>query len=122
MAVADLDNTEARTIWAFLFSGDDVFKSMSDLSGGERRRLGLIKLLLSKANFLILDEPTNHLDLDSIEIMENALAGYPGTMLIVSHDRSFLDAVVDRYVAIVAGRLGSFASYQDYVDYRNNER
>lgn len=73
MEAADLDNTEARTILGrFLFSGDDVFKSMSDLSGGERRRLGLIKLMLSKANFLILDEPTNHLDLDSIEVMEPA--------------------------------------------------
>jgi ATPase components of ABC transporters with duplicated ATPase domains len=118
METADLDNTEARTILGrFLFSGDDVFKSMSDLSGGERRRLGLIKLMLSKANFLILDEPTNHLDLDSIEVMEDALAGYNGTVLIVSHDRSFLQAVVDRYVALIDNRLQSFTSYQEYVEF-----
>jgi ATP-binding cassette, subfamily F, member 3 len=118
MEVTDLDNTEVRTILGrFLFSGDDVFKLMADLSGGERRRLGLIKLMLSKANFLILDEPTNHLDLDSIEIMEHALADYSGTVLIVSHDRSFLHGVVDRYVAIVNNCLHSFLSYQDYVEF-----
>ena len=118
MEAADLDNTEARTILGrFLFSGDDVFKSMTDLSGGERRRLGLIKLMLSKANFLILDEPTNHLDLDSIEVMEQALASYSGTVLIVSHDRSFLNAVVDRYVALVNNGLESFQTYQDYVEF-----
>ncbi len=118
MEAADLDNTEARTILGrFLFSGDDVFKSMTDLSGGERRRLGLIKLMLSKANLLILDEPTNHLDLDSIEIMEEALASYSGTVLIVSHDRSFLNAVVDRYVALVNNTLEFFQTYQDYVEF-----
>lgn len=118
MEAADLDNTEARTILGrFLFSGDDVFKSMSDLSGGERRRLGLIKLMLSKANFLILDEPTNHLDLDSIEVMEEALASYNGTVLIVSHDRSFLNAVVDRYAALVNNTLEFFQTYQDYVEF-----
>ncbi len=118
MEAADLDNTEARTILGrFLFSGDDVFKSMTDLSGGERRRLGLIKLMLSKANFLILDEPTNHLDLDSIEVMEEALASYSGTVLIVSHDRSFLNAVVDRYVALVNNTLEFFQTYQDYVEF-----
>ncbi|HBF36514.1 MAG TPA: hypothetical protein DDW50_04255, partial [Firmicutes bacterium] len=119
MEATDLDNTEARTILGrFLFSGDDVFKSMSDLSGGERRRLGLIKLMLSKANFLILDEPTNHLDLDSIEVMEDALASYSGTMLIVSHDRSFLHAVVDRYLALVDKSLQSFQTYEDYVEFK----
>ncbi|MGE5582485.1 MAG: ABC-F family ATP-binding cassette domain-containing protein [Bacillota bacterium] len=118
MEAADLDNTEARTILGrFLFRGDDVFKSVADLSGGERRRLGLIKLLLSKSNFLILDEPTNHLDLDSIEVMERALADYAGTLLIVSHDRSFLNEVVDRYLAIIGGTLQSFPSYQAYWEY-----
>ncbi len=118
MEAADLDNTEARTILGrFLFSGDDVFKSMTELSGGERRRLGLIKLMLSKANFLILDEPSNHLDLDSIEVMEEALASYSGTVLIVSHDRSFLNAVVDRYVALVNNTLEFFQTYQDYVEF-----
>jgi ATP-binding cassette subfamily F protein 3 len=118
MEAADLNNTEARTILGrFLFSGDDVFKSMADLSGGERRRLGLVKLMLSKANFLILDEPTNHLDLDSIEIIEKALLDYSGTVLIVSHDRSFLYGVVDRYVALVNNSLLSFSSYQDYLEF-----
>jgi ATP-binding cassette subfamily F protein 3 len=118
MEAADLDNTEARTILGrFLFSGDDVFKSMADLSGGERRRLGLVKLMLSKANFLILDEPTNHLDLDSIEIIEKALLDYSGTVLIVSHDRSFLYGVVERYVALVNNSLLSFSSYQDYLEF-----
>ncbi|HBE78490.1 MAG TPA: hypothetical protein DDW65_12050, partial [Firmicutes bacterium] len=118
MDAADLDNTEARTILGrFLFSGDDVFKSMTDLSGGERRRLGLIKLMLSKANFLILDEPTNHLDLDSIEVMEEALSEYSGTLFIVSHDRSFLNGVVDRCVAIIGQTLMPFASYQEYAEW-----
>ncbi len=118
MDAADLDNTEARTILGrFLFSGDDVFKLVSDLSGGERRRLGLIKLMLSKANFLILDEPTNHLDLDSIEVMEQALSEYNGTILVISHDRSFLNTVVDRFVAIIGGKLLSFPTYLDYQEY-----
>ncbi|HOJ77838.1 MAG TPA: ABC-F family ATP-binding cassette domain-containing protein [Bacillota bacterium] len=114
----DLDNTEARTILGhFLFSGEDVFKQVKDLSGGERRRLGLIKLMLSPANFLILDEPTNHLDLDSIEVIEEALAGYDGTIMVVSHDRYFLERVVDRYIAIIDGELFHFESYNDYHNY-----
>ncbi len=117
MDMADLDNTEARTILGrFLFSGDDVFKNVSDLSGGERRRLNLIKLMLSKANLLILDEPTNHLDLESIEAVEKALSEYDGTILVVSHDRYFLNKVVNRYLAIINGGLTTFASYQDYLN------
>jgi ATP-binding cassette subfamily F protein 3 len=120
MDAADLDNTDARTILArFLFQGEDVFKSVSDLSGGERRRLGLIKLMLSKANFLILDEPTNHLDLDSIEVVERALSEYSGTVLVVSHDRYFLNQVVDRFLAIDRGRLESFESYDDYLKHQS---
>lgn len=120
MSAADLDNTEARTLLGrFLFRGDDVFKEMVDLSGGERRRLGLIKLMLSKANFLILDEPTNHLDLDSIEVVEQALTQYPGTVLIVSHDRYFLNKLANRYIALENGRFYSFTSYQDYLDWRS---
>ncbi len=116
MAMADLDNTEARTILArFLFQGDDVFKAVADLSGGERRRLGLIRLMLSKVNFLILDEPTNHLDLQSIEVFEQALADYPGTVLLVSHDRYFLNRVASRFLLIEDGSLLLFDSYEDYL-------
>ena len=117
MGMADLDNTEARTILGrFLFSGDDVFKDISDLSGGERRRLNLIRLMLSKANLLILDEPTNHLDLESIEAVEKALIDYDGTLLVISHDRYFLNKVVNRYFAVFNGGLTQFPSYQDYLD------
>lgn len=117
MGMADLDNTEARTILGrFLFSGDDVFKNVSDLSGGEKRRLNLIKLMLSKANLLILDEPTNHLDLESIEAVEKALIDYDGTLIVISHDRYFLNKVVNRYFAILNEGLVQFLSYQDYLN------
>jgi ATP-binding cassette subfamily F protein 3 len=116
MDMADLDNTEARTILGrFLFSGDDVFKNVADLSGGERRRLNLIKLMLSKSNLLILDEPTNHLDLESIEAIEKALVDFDGTILVVSHDRYFLNKVVGRYLAVLDENLTPFDSYQDYL-------
>ncbi|HEX3048159.1 MAG TPA: ABC-F family ATP-binding cassette domain-containing protein, partial [Bacillota bacterium] len=119
MEMADLDNTQARTILGrFLFSGDDVFKAVADLSGGERRRLGLIKLMLSGANFLILDEPTNHLDLDSIEAVEDALNDYEGTIFIVSHDRYFLNQIVERYLVLEQESLRSFETYQDYETWR----
>ena len=119
MASADLDNTEARTLLGrFLFQGDAVFKQVSDLSGGERRRLGLLKLMLSKANLLILDEPTNHLDLGAIEVLEQALADYEGTVLVVSHDRYFLNRVTTRYLAIAAQQTNSFTTYQAYLDWR----
>jgi ATP-binding cassette subfamily F protein 3 len=119
MAAADLDNTEARTILGrFLFSGDSVFKKVTALSGGERRRLGLIKLMLSRANFLIMDEPTNHLDLQSIEIMEAALREYPGTLMVVSHDRYFLNEIADRYLALSQGSIYEFASYREYLEWR----
>ncbi len=117
MEMADLDNTEARTILGrFLFSGDDVFKNVADLSGGERRRLNLIKLMLSRANLLILDEPTNHLDLESIEAIEKALIEFDGTILVVSHDRYFLNKVVNRYLAVIDEELKPFGSYQDYLN------
>jgi ATP-binding cassette subfamily F protein 3 len=121
MAAADLDNTEARTILGlFLFSGDSVFKKVADLSGGERRRLGLIKLMLSKANLLIMDEPTNHLDLQSIETIEGALREYQGTLLVVSHDRYFLNEIANRYLAIVDGCIYEFATYQEYLEWRHH--
>jgi ATP-binding cassette subfamily F protein 3 len=118
MAAADLDNTEARTLLGrFLFSGDDVFKPMAALSGGERRRLGLLKLMLSPANFLIMDEPTNHLDLQSIEVIEAALTAYEGTILVVSHDRYFLNKIVRRYLALIDGQIHEFGSYLEYLDF-----
>ncbi len=120
MAMGDLDNTQARTILGqFLFSGDDVFKNVTDLSGGERRRLGIIRLMLSKSNLLILDEPTNHLDLASIEVVEQALRDFKGTVLMVSHDRYFLSQTVDRYLALINGAIRSFSSYQEYLAARN---
>jgi ATP-binding cassette subfamily F protein 3 len=100
----------------FLFSGDDVFKNISDLSGGEKRRLNLIKLMLSNANLLILDEPTNHLDLESIEAVENGLIDYNGTLIVISHDRYFLNKVVNRYYAALNEELIPFSSYQEYLD------
>lgn len=122
MELGDLDNTEARTILGrFLFSGDDVFKNVSDLSGGEKRRLNLIKLMLSKANLLILDEPTNHLDLESIEAIEEGLIDYDGTLIVISHDRYFLNKVVNRYFAVLNGGLVPFPSYQDYLDLSKNQ-
>jgi ATP-binding cassette subfamily F protein 3 len=117
LEVADLDNTEARTLLGhFLFRGDDVFKPVGDLSGGERRRLGLLKLMLSKTNFLILDEPTNHLDLESIEVIEEALRNFKGTVLMVSHDRYFLNQIVNRYLVLENGQLILVPAYQDYLD------
>src|SRR3989440_3928652 len=86
--------------WRFLFSGEDAEKPLDGLSGGERRRLSLAILVASDANVLILDEPTNHLDLESREALEDALRAFPGSLLLVSHDRALLDAVGSRTVAI----------------------
>lgn len=92
-----LDNTTIRSALAlFLFKGEDVFKEISTLSGGERARVSLVKLMLSKANFLLLDEPTNHLDIASKEALESALSDYKGTLLIISHDRYFINKLADK--------------------------
>ncbi len=111
------DNLAARNHLAlFQFKGDDVFKRVEDLSGGERRRLALAKLVLDKANFLILDEPTNHLDLRSIEALENALTAYEGTLLFVSHDRYFVNKVAQRLLLLSPeGHIAPFeGKYEDY--------
>lgn len=101
-----LNDVERRSLLgAFLFSGDDIYKSASVLSGGEKARLSLYKLMLEETNFLILDEPTNHLDFNTREIVERALLKYQGTLLIVSHDRHFLDALAERVLEIRDGIL-----------------
>ena len=101
-----LNDVERRSLLgAFLFSGDDIYKNAGVLSGGEKARLALYKLMLEETNFLILDEPTNHLDQNTREIVERALLKYQGTLLIVSHDRHFLDALAERVLEIRDGRL-----------------
>lgn len=106
---------EARDILgSFLFREDDVFKIVGDLSGGEKGRLAFLKLFLSNANFLILDEPTNHLDIASKNIIEEYLADFPGTILVVSHDRYFLDKVINRTMEIVDGNLHNFLGNYTY--------
>ena len=110
-----LTNTEIRNVLAaFLFTGDDVFKQISSLSGGERGRVSLAKLMLSEANFLILDEPTNHLDIASKEILENALNDYTGTVLYVSHDRYFINQTASRILDLVNHTFVNYIGNYDY--------
>ena len=110
-----LTNTEIRNLLAaFLFTGDDVFKPISALSGGERGRVSLAKLMLSQANFLILDEPTNHLDITSKEILEEALNNYEGTVLYVSHDRYFINKTATRILDLTNHKLVNYIGNYDY--------
>lgn len=116
-----LTNTEIRnTLAAFLFTGDDVFKTVKSLSGGERGRVSLAKLMLSEANFLILDEPTNHLDIISKEILEDALNAYTGTVLYVSHDRYFINKTASRILdlnqKVLTNYLGNYEYYLEKKD------
>ncbi|SCW26533.1 ATP-binding cassette, subfamily F, member 3 [Lachnospiraceae bacterium C10] len=111
----DMDNTRVRnTLAAFLFTGEDVYKQIKDLSGGERGRISLAKLMLSGANFLILDEPTNHLDMESKEILEHALRGYDGTLLYVSHDRYFVNQTAQRIIDLTSQGLCEYLGNYDY--------
>ncbi|MEE2664529.1 MAG: ABC-F family ATP-binding cassette domain-containing protein [Myxococcota bacterium] len=110
------DHARLRShLGALLFSGDDVSKPISVLSGGEKARVALAKLLLRPSNLLVLDEPTNHLDVTACEILEQALASFAGTLLFVSHDRSFINAIATRVVEVQPGRIQSFpGNYDDY--------
>lgn len=111
----NMTNTKIRNVLAaFLFTGDDVFKEIKDLSGGERGRVSLAKLMLSNANFLILDEPTNHLDITSKEILENALKNYTGTILYVSHDRYFINQTATRILDLTPTGITSYIGNYDY--------
>ena len=110
-----LTETQIRNMLAaFLFTGDDVFKEISALSGGERGRVSLAKLMLSEANFLILDEPTNHLDIPSKEILEEALNSYTGTVLYVSHDRYFINQTATRIMDLTNQSLVNYIGDYDY--------
>lgn len=122
-AYPDLTNTKIRnTLAAFLFYGEDVFRPISSLSGGEKGRVSLAKLMLSHANFLILDEPTNHLDIHSKEILESAMTSYTGTILYVSHDRYFINKTATRILEISDHGLSSYpGNYQDYLAQKEKE-
>ncbi len=121
-AYPSLDNTRIRNVLAaFLFTGDDVFKPIGELSGGERGRVSLAKLMLSNANFLILDEPTNHLDIQSKEILEDAVANYTGTVFYVSHDRYFINQTATRVLDLDHGLLNSYdGNYDDYLEKKDH--
>lgn len=121
-AYPELDNTVIRNVLAsFLFTGDDVFKRIKDLSGGERGRVSLAKLMLSDANFLILDEPTNHLDITSKEILESALNRYTGTVFYVSHDRYFINTTATRILELTGGGIHNYmGNYDDFLEKKNN--
>ena len=115
----DLKETQIRTLLGrFLFSGDDVYKRVGDLSGGERSRVALAQLTLMGGNLLVLDEPTNHLDIDAREALETVLNDYQGTILFVSHDRYFIDAVADTIWSVGdAGTITKFdGMYSEWVD------
>lgn len=119
-----MTETQIRNALAvFLFRGEDVFKEIKKLSGGERARVELAKLMLRPVNFLIMDEPTNHLDIDSREALEDALLGYDGTMLMVSHDRYFINKLADRILYMSPDGLKNYiGGYDDYVEARDRQR
>ena len=118
-----LDQTEIRTLLgAFLFPGDDVFKQIKSLSGGEKARLSLLKLILSNSNLLLLDEPTNHLDISSKEVLENALIDYDGTIFVISHDRYFLDRVTTKIIELTPNNCEEFlGNYSYYIEKKREQ-
>lgn len=119
----DMTHYELRSYLAkFMFIGDDIFKLIDELSGGERARVTLLKLMLSNANFLLMDEPTNHLDIDSKEVLEEALRDYDATALIISHDRYFLNKVVDKIIVIDNQSIEEFEGNYDYYLQKLEER
>ena len=118
----NMTNTKIRnTLAAFMFTGEDVFKRVSDLSGGEKGRLSLAKLMLSEANLIILDEPTNHLDMASKEILENAINNYTGTVLYVSHDRYFINQTASRILELTSTKLINYLGNYDYYEEKKEE-
>ena len=118
----NMTNTKIRnTLAAFMFTGEDVFKLVSDLSGGEKGRLSLAKLMLSEANLIILDEPTNHLDMASKEILENAINNYTGTVLYVSHDRYFINQTASRILELTNTKLINYLGNYDYYEEKKEE-
>lgn len=123
-AYPNLKATKIRNVLAaFLFTDDDVFKRIRDISGGERGRVSLAKLMLSNANFLILDEPTNHLDIMSKEILESAINSYTGTVLYVSHDRYFINKTASRILDLknetILNYIGNYDYYLEKRKFRN---
>ena len=133
----NLDNTIIDEIWdsnkhltqtqirsmlgAFLFEDEEVFKKISTLSGGERARVAILKLILSNANFLLLDEPTNHLDIDSKEVLEEALSSYTGTIFTISHDRYFLNTVVDKILVLDDNGITEYLGNYDYYMFKKRQ-
>lgn len=119
-----MTETEIRSALAmFLFRGEDVFKKVSLLSGGERAKISLLKIMLSKPNFLILDEPTNHLDIISREVLESALTDFNGTLLVVSHDRYFINKLATKVVHLTHdGAVNIDGNYDTYLEFRDNQK
>jgi len=124
LAQTDSDYTELELrsiLGSFLFSGDDVFKKINNLSGGEKARVALAKALISKANFLVMDEPTNHLDISSVDILTEALQKYQGSLIMVSHDRQFIEAVANKIWFIDNRKIKEYpGSYSEYEYWESN--
>src|SRR5699024_5533766 len=119
----DIDEKDIRTVLGnFLFSGDDVKKVVNSLSGGEKARLSLSKLMMQNANLLVLDEPTNHLDIDSKEVLEAAMMDFPGTIIFVSHDRYFINKIADKVVEMQRdGATAYLGDYDYYIEKKQEE-